>query len=192
MRKAKIQRNTNETKIALELNLDGSGKRKIATGIGFFDHMLELFAVHGNFDLSLNCCGDIKVDGHHTVEDIGICLGDALKAALGERKGIKRYAAAVIPMDECLAEAVLDISGRSVLVYNAEISGKSGEFDCELTEEFLRALTARAGLTLHVNLRYGTNNHHKVEAVFKAVARALREAVKIEGDKVPSSKGVLD
>ena len=191
MRKAKLTRKTKETNIALELNIDGAGVHKISTGIGFFDHMLELFACHGSFDLNVTCDGDIKVDGHHTVEDIGIVLGEAFDKALGERRGIKRYASLSLPMDECLCDCALDISGRSVLVYNADIVGKSGDFDCELTEEFLRAFATKAGLTLHINLRYGTNNHHKVEAIFKAVARAIRKAVKVIDNKIPSSKGVI-
>jgi len=182
MRKAEIKRTTKETDISLDINLDGDGSFEVIdTGIGFFDHMLELFAVHGAFDMNVKCNGDIKVDGHHSVEDIGICLGNALRQALSDKRGIRRYASVSIPMDEALANVALDISGRAYIVFNSE-----------LVEEFMRAVAVNAGITLHVNLLYGGNNHHKAEAIFKAFARALRSAVEIVSDKIPSSKGVLE
>lgn len=193
MRTSKIERNTKETKINLSLNLDGNGVYNINTKIGFFDHMLELFAHHSNFDLSISCDGDTQVDCHHSVEDVGIVLGKAIQEALGDKRGIKRYGTFIVPMDEALAAVSLDISGRPFLVFNAEsMEGKCGEFDMELVEEFFRAVSTYAGITLHVNLKYGENNHHKAEAIFKAFARALKEAVIVEGDKIPSSKGVLE
>ncbi len=193
MRKAEIKRTTKETDISLDINLDGDGSFEVIdTGIGFFDHMLELFAVHGAFDMNVKCNGDIKVDGHHSVEDIGICLGNALRQALSDKRGIRRYASVSIPMDEALANVALDISGRAYIVFNADIDGKIGDFDSELVEEFMRAVAVNAGITLHVNLLYGGNNHHKAEAIFKAFARALRSAVEIVSDKIPSSKGVLE
>ncbi len=193
MRKAEIKRTTKETDISLDINLDGDGSFEVIdTGIGFFDHMLELFAVHGAFDMNVKCNGDIKVDGHHSVEDIGICLGNALRQALGDKRGIRRYASVSIPMDEALANVTLDISGRAYIVFNADFDGKIGDFDSELVEEFMRAVAVNAGITLHVNLLYGGNNHHKAEAIFKAFARALRSAVEIVSDKIPSSKGVLE
>lgn len=193
MRKSSIERNTNETKIKLSINLDGNGKYDIDTGIGFFDHMMTLFACHSGFDFSVECKGDTRVDGHHSVEDIGIVLGKAVVQALGDKKGIKRYASVTIPMDESLANVTMDISGRPFLVFNAnEMSGKVGDFDLELVEEFFRAVSSYGGITLHINLLYGTNNHHKAEAIFKAFARALKEATTIVDDKLPSSKGVLE
>lgn len=193
MRKSSIERNTKETQIALALNLDGAGKYDIDTGIGFFDHMMTLFACHSGFDLSVKCLGDVRVDGHHSVEDIGIVLGKAIAQALGDKVGIKRYASVTIPMDESLATVTVDISGRQFLVFNAEgMTGKVGDFDIELVEEFFRAVANQAGLTLHINLHYGSNGHHKIEAIFKAFARALKEATTIIGDKIPSSKGMLE
>lgn len=193
MRKSQIERNTKETQIALSLNLDGAGKYNIDTGIGFFDHMMTLFACHSGFDLSVKCHGDVRVDGHHSVEDIGIVLGKAIAQALGDKVGIKRYASVTIPMDESLATVTVDISGRQFLVFNAEgMRGKVGDFDIELVEEFFRAVANCAGLTLHVNLHYGSNGHHKIEAIFKAFARALKEATAVVGDKIPSSKGMLE
>ncbi len=194
MRVGKIFRETNETKISVEINLDGSGKNSIDSGIGFFNHMLNLFAAHGQFDLTVDCAGDLEVDGHHSVEDIGIALGQAIKNALGEKRGINRYGTFFLPMDETLALVSLDISGRPFLVYDAgELAPMIGGFDTELTEEFLRALAFNAGLTLHVKILYGKNSHHKVEAIFKALGHALRIAVaydeKISG--IPSTKGVL-
>lgn len=193
MRKSNIVRNTNETKIKLALNLEGDGKYQVNTGVGFFDHMMTLFACHSGFDFSVECEGDVRVDEHHSVEDIGIVLGKALAEALGDKKGIKRYASVSIPMDESLANVTVDISGRPFLVFNAkDMSGKVGDFDIELVEEFFRAVSNYGGITLHVNLLYGSNNHHKIEAIFKAFARAMKEATTIVSDKLPSSKGVLE
>ncbi|MCI8420821.1 MAG: imidazoleglycerol-phosphate dehydratase HisB [Clostridia bacterium] len=193
MRKSQIERNTKETQIALSLNLDGDGKYDVDTGVGFFDHMMTLFACHSGFDLSVKCKGDVRVDGHHSVEDIGIVLGKAIAQALGDKVGIKRYSSVTIPMDESLANVTVDISGRQFLVFNAEgMTGKVGDFDIELVEEFFRAVANQAGLTLHINLRYGSNNHHKIEAIFKAFARALKEATEVVGNKIPSSKGMLE
>ncbi len=193
MRKASIERNTNETKIKLSINLDGKGTYNVNTGLGFFDHMMTLFACHSGFDFCVDCQGDIRVDGHHSVEDIGIVLGKAVAEALGDKVGIKRYASVTIPMDESLANVTMDISGRPFLVYNAEgMTGKVGDFDIELVEEFFRAVSNYGGITLHINLLYGSNNHHKIEAIFKAFARALKEASTIVSDKLPSSKGVLE
>ena len=191
MRKTEIVRDTRETKITLELNIDGSGERKIDTGVGFFNHMLELLAVHAGFDLSVACKGDTEVDFHHSVEDVGICLGQALKEALGDKKGIARFADRVVPMDECCAQIALDISGRPFLNFRAKLSGKIGEFDAELVEEFWRAFAFNAGVNLYIDLLSGGNMHHEAECIFKGVAKCLQDAVKIVSDKVPSSKGVL-
>lgn len=193
-RVAAVNRETAETKIALQLNLDGTGKSAIDSGIGFFDHMLNLMTVHGQLDLDLRCDGDLEVDGHHSVEDIGIALGDAFKEAIGDKKGICRYGTFYLPMDESLAFVTLDISGRPFLVYDGgEMAPMVGGFDTELTEEFLRAFAMHAGITLHVKILYGTNTHHKIEAIFKALGHALRQAVssdpKVTG--VPSTKGML-
>ena len=193
-RVAAVNRETAETKIALQLNLDGTGKGAIDSGIGFFDHMLNLMTVHGQLDLDLRCDGDLEVDGHHSVEDIGIALGDAFKEAIGDKKGICRYGTFYLPMDESLAFVTLDISGRPFLVYDGgEMAPMVGGFDTELTEEFLRAFAMHAGITLHVKVLYGTNTHHKIEAIFKALGHALRIAVsqdpKVKG--VPSTKGML-
>lgn len=194
MRTSQLKRKTTETDIDLSINLDGNGNAEIESGIGFFDHMLTLFAVHGNFDLKINCKGDIQVDGHHTVEDIGIILGKCINSALGNKKGIKRYASVTIPMDESLATVTIDVSGRPYIIYNAQrlSTAFSNDFDYQLVEEFFRAVAINAGVTLHINLVYGTNYHHMSEAIFKAFARALSEAVNIVSDKIPSSKGVLD
>lgn len=192
MREASLIRKTNETAVELCLCLDGEGKSEIETGIGFFDHMLTLFARHGGFDLEIHCDGDLFVDAHHSVEDIGIVLGDAIKEALGDKNGIRRYGSALIPMDETLAEAALDLSGRSYLVFNAEFTAERiGEFPTEMAEEFFRAVADRAGMTLHINLRYGKNNHHMAEGIFKAFGHALKDAVAIDGDGILSTKGVL-
>lgn len=194
MRNAEVKRATAETKIEVSLELDGAGKTDISTGIGFFDHMLNLFAAHGRFDLKVRCDGDIEVDGHHSVEDIGIALGQALKEALGDKRGIARYGAFYLPMDEALAFVSFDISGRPYLVYEGgEMAPMIGDYDTELTEEFLRALAVNAGLTLHARVLYGKNSHHKVEAIFKALGHALRIAVSKDPrmDGVPSTKGVL-
>ena len=195
MRKSEINRKTAETDIQLTLCLDGSGQSDIDTGCGFFDHMLTLFAAHGKFDLSVKCKGDVKVDYHHSVEDIGICLGDAFKEAIGDCKGIKRYGNMILPMDEALILCALDVSGRSYLAYGLDIpTEKIGDFDCELVEEFFLAFTRRAGITLHVKQFDGRNSHHIVEGTFKAFARAMASAVEIDAkcaDSVPSTKGVL-
>ncbi|MBE6538579.1 MAG: imidazoleglycerol-phosphate dehydratase HisB [Ruminococcaceae bacterium] len=195
MREAKIVRKTAETDITLALNLDGSGKSDIATGCGFLDHMLALFAKHGRFDLSVSCKGDVNVDYHHTAEDIGICLGEAFIKALGDKKGICRYGSVILPMDEALITAATDISGRSCLCYGLEIpTEKVGDFDTELCEEFWLAFVRNALITLHIVQNAGKNSHHIIEGAFKAVARALRAAVKIDEDcpdEVPSTKGVL-
>lgn len=189
-----IQRDTTETRVKLSLNLDGSGKASIETGVGFFNHMLELFARHGLFDLSVQSEGDLQVDSHHTVEDVGIVLGEALAKALGDKRGINRYGDALVPMDESLAQVVVDLSGRSATVLHLPFnSGKVGQFDVELVEEFLKALAANARMNLHVNVLYGSNNHHMAEAVFKALARALRRATEFDprNTQIPSTKGKL-
>lgn len=193
-RTAKITRKTAETDITVEYNVDGTGIANIATGIGFFDHMLTLWAKHGLFDATVQASGDLEVDSHHTVEDVGIVLGQVLGQALGDKKGIKRYGTAFVPMDETLAMVSLDISGRPFLAFEADIPpGKIGEFDSEMVEEFMRALSVHAGLTLHIRLLSGKNAHHIVEAIFKALGRALDEATRkderIVG--VMSTKGVL-
>lgn len=194
-RNASQERNTKETKIKGSLELDGKGVSDIATGIGFLDHMLDLLARHSGMDLSIHCDGDLNVDGHHTTEDIGIVIGKMLGEALGEKRGINRYGFASIPMDEALAQCSLDISGRPFLVLQAEFGGEYvGEFATELVEEFFRAVSFNAGLTLHLKCEYGANDHHKIEAMFKAFARALRIAIDIDEkfkDQIPSTKGVL-
>ncbi|HXX35276.1 MAG TPA: imidazoleglycerol-phosphate dehydratase HisB [Thermodesulfobacteriota bacterium] len=194
LRKAEVRRKTKETAVVLRLNLDGSGKHLIKTGIPFFDHMLSLLAYHSRMDLSLRAKGDIGVDAHHTVEDVGICLGDGIRKALGEAKGIQRYGAATIPMDETLVSVAIDLSMRPYLVFQMKLRrSKIGTFDPELVEEFFKALCNHARITLHINLLYGRNSHHMVEAVFKGFGRALREAVSIEerASEVPSTKGML-
>ena len=196
MRSGNVIRETRETKIDLTIDLDGSGRADGESGIGFFNHMLTLFAAHGRFDLVLNCAGDIEVDGHHSVEDIGIALGQAVQKALGDKKGITRYGTFFLPMDETLVMVSLDISGRPFLVYDAggAMAPMIGQYDTELTEEFLRAFAFNAGITLHVKVMYGTNSHHKVEAIFKALGRALHAAVKINPEtagEIPSTKGML-
>ena len=195
MRTSEIKRDTAETKISLTLDLDGTGKSEIATGCGFLDHMLTLFAKHGRFDLAVNCDGDIDVDDHHTVEDIGICLGMAFKEALGDKKGIIRYGNFTLPMDEALIMCAVDISGRDYLAYRLEIpTEKVGTFDTELVEEFMLAFTRNAGLNLHIIQLSGTNSHHIIEGTFKCLARTLRQAVNIDEkfkDEIPSTKGVL-
>ena len=193
MRSSQLERNTKETKIKCSLTLEGSGKAEIDTGIGFFNHMLELFAFHSGMDLSLKADGDLDVCDHHTIEDCGIVLGTCLKEALGDRKGITRYGNFTLPMDETLCTVTLDISGRPYLVYNCELKREQiGTMSTEMVEEFLRAFAFAAGITLHVNVHYGNNDHHKVEAVFKALARALKQAVEVTSDVIPSSKGVLE
>ena len=184
-------RETRETQIALYLNLDG-GERKIETGIGFFDHMLNSFAVHGGFGLILKCKGDLQVDGHHTVEDVGIVLGKAVANILGDRSGIARFGTAYVPMDEALGFCTLDISGRPYLVYDAPMpQAVCGTYDTCLTVEFMRAFAMNAGITLHLKSMYGDNAHHITEALFKALARALKQAVEETGGGVLSAKGVL-
>ena len=193
-RRAEVRRKTKETAVVLKLNLDGSGKHSVVTGIPFFDHMLSLLAYHSRMDLSIKAKGDIGVDAHHTVEDVGICLGDGIRKALGEAKGIERYGATMIPMDETLVSIALDVSMRPYLVFQMKLRrSKIGTFDPELVEEFFKALCNHARMTLHINLLYGRNSHHMVEAVFKGFGRALREAVSIDerASQVPSTKGVL-
>ncbi len=192
-RTAEISRKTKETDINISLNLDESGKVSINTGIGFLDHMLTALAVHGGFSLCVDCKGDLNVDGHHTTEDIGIVLGQAFAKALGDKAGIMRYGNAFIPMDEALAFCALDISARPFLVFNAQFTNERvGEFDTCLTEEFMRAFAFNAGITLHLRVEYGSNDHHKIEALFKALAYALKAAVKRNTDgSVVSTKGML-
>lgn len=195
MRNSNIQRKTAETDIKLSLCLDGSGQSSIDTGCGFLDHMLTLFAKHARIDLEVSCKGDVAVDYHHSVEDVGICLGLALKEALGDCRGIKRYGSMLLPMDEALVLSALDVSGRAYLAYGLSIPAeKIGDFDSELVEEFFLALTRNANITLHVKQLDGRNSHHVAEAAFKAFARALREAVSLDasiGEEIPSTKGVL-
>ena len=195
MRTGNIDRKTNETDIKLNVNLDGSGKADIATGCGFLDHMLNLFARHGRFDLTVKCVGDTYVDYHHTVEDIGISLSKAFKEALGDKKGIVRYGDTALPMDESLILSAVDISGRGGLYYALEIpTQKVGDFDTELVEEFWRAFACDAGITLHIRQLAGSNSHHIIEGSFKSVARSLRTAVSIDkefADEIPSTKGLL-
>ena len=190
-RTAEIHRVTKETDIELKLSLDG-GNRDISTGIGFFDHMLTAISVHGGLGLELNVRGDLEVDCHHTVEDTGIVLGQAIRKALGDRSGIKRYGHAFIPMDEALGFCALDISGRPFLVFDCDFPQVvTGTFDCCMTEEFFRALAMNAGLTMHLRCEYGKNSHHMIEAIFKAFAHALKDAAELTGGGVLSSKGVL-
>ena len=195
MRSFSINRKTNETDISVALSVDGSGVSNIDTGVGFLNHMLELFAKHGRFTLSVLCQGDTHVDYHHTVEDIGIALGQAFSEALGDCKGITRYGDIILPMDESLIMAAVDISGRGGLYFNMDIpSQKVGDFDTELVHEFFEAFAKKANLTLHIRQLAGTNSHHIIEGAFKAVARVMRKAVKIDaeaGDEIPSTKGVL-
>ena len=193
-RESKVTRKTKETDIELYLNLDGEGESTISTGIGFLDHMLDLFAKHANFDLTIKATGDLHIDGHHTVEDIGICLGQALKESLSDKKGIYRFADVSLPMQQTLANIAVDLSGRAAFVYNAQFNVSTvGEFDIELIEEFLEAFTSNAGFNLHVNVPYGDNSHHMAEAIFKGLAKALGKAVMINArtKDVPSTKGVL-
>ena len=193
MRTSEIRRNTAETKISLTLNLDGTGTSKIETGVGFLDHMLTLFAAHGKFDLTVICNGDTHVDDHHSVEDIGICLGQAFQAALGNKRGITRYGSFLLPMDEALILSAVDISGRSCLSYELEIpTEKIGTFDTELVEEFFLGFTRNCPMSLHLRQLAGTNSHHIVEGAFKSVGRALKAAVSLTGsNEIPSTKGVL-
>lgn len=192
MRIGEITRKTKETDISVRLCLDGSGKYNIDTGIGFFDHMLTALCVHGGFDMDVKVKGDLYVDGHHSVEDTGIVLGQAFREAVGDRKGIARYGTAFIPMDESLGACSVDISGRPFLVYECSFSDqRTGEYDNCLTEEFMRAFAFNAQITLHVKCLYGSNDHHKNEAMFKALAHGLRSALSISGGEILSTKGVL-
>lgn len=193
MRKSEISRRTKETDIKVSLLLDGTGKNQIKTGVGFFDHMLTAFSVHSGFDLSVSCQGDLEVDCHHTIEDIGIVLGSAFAEAVNDKSGIARYGNFTIPMDEALASCNLDISGRPFLVFNGQFHGfRMGDMDTQMVEEFFRAFAMNSKITLHLNVMYGANDHHICEALFKAFAHALKEAVKkTEENQVLSSKGVL-
>lgn len=192
MRSGELSRKTKETDIFISLNLDGAGKNEIDTKIGFFDHMLTLLAVHGDFDLTVRCSGDITVDGHHIVEDVGIVLGKLIYSLLADKKGIKRYAHSYIPMDDALVRTVLDICGRPFLSYKINADGKAGGFDAELAEEFFRAVTSYGLITLHMEQLDGKNTHHILEAAFKSFAKALKEAVTVVSDNIPSSKGMLE
>ena len=195
MRSATIERKTAETDVKLTLTLEGTGNVQIDSGVGFLNHMLELMARHGRFDLHLVCHGDTAVDDHHSVEDIGIVLGTALAGALGEKRGVRRYGSFLLPMDEALAMVALDLSGRSGLRFSVDFpTEKIGTFDTQLVEEFFLALTRASGMTLHIRMLDGTNSHHIAEAIFKGFGRALREAVSIDAtmkDEIPSTKGVL-
>lgn len=195
MRKAEITRRTAETAVALELDLDGTGKSEIKTGVGFLDHMLTLFTNHGRFDLTLKCEGDTCVDDHHTVEDIGIALGQAFKSALGDRRGVVRYGSLALPMDEALILSAVDLSGRGAYFDGLEIpTEKVGSFDTELVREFFTAFASNAGVTLHIRQLAGMNSHHIIEGAFKSAARSLRQAVALDSklaDEIPSTKGVL-
>ncbi len=195
MRKAEIHRKTAETEIRVSIDLDGSGHYANSTGVGFFDHMLDQLARHSLIDMEITAKGDLHIDDHHTVEDTGIALGQALVKALGDKRGIRRYGACLLPMDDALVRAALDLSARPYLVWNMELpSAKIGTFDTELVREFFQALASHGGITLHVDTLHGLNSHHIVEAAFKAVARALREAVEPDprkADDIPSTKGAL-
>jgi len=194
-RVATIARDTKETKIELSVDLDGPGKVQAQTGVGFLDHMLDHLGKHGLMDLAVTAEGDLHVDAHHTVEDVGICLGQAIAQALGDKAGIRRYGSASVPMDETLANVAVDLSGRAAVVFNVPFAaGKIGKFDTQLFEEFFRALAGQAGMNLHVNVPYGANDHHKAEAVFKAFAQAFRAAKAVDPGRhgeVPSTKGSL-
>jgi len=195
-RGAHIERSTKESSIDVRLDLDGTGVCQVTTGLPFFDHMLSQLGKHGGFDLSIKAVGDLEVDAHHTVEDTGLTLGRAIAEALGDKVGIQRFASIALPLDEALVDVALDCSGRPFLHYDVDLGDERAPlgtpgFDPQLTEEFFRAFATEAGLTLHVALRYGKNTHHIVEASFKAVARALRAAIRIEGSSLPSTKGVL-
>lgn len=195
MRTAHITRKTAETEISVEINLDGTGRYDNQTGVGFFDHMLDQLARHSLIDMTIRATGDLHIDDHHTVEDTGIALGQALAKALGDKRGIRRYGACLLPMDDAQVRAALDLSARPYLVWNLDLpTQKIGSFDCELVREFFQAFSTHGGITLHVDKQHGLNSHHIVEAAFKAVARALREAVEVDprkGDAIPSTKGAL-
>ncbi|AQQ08419.1 Imidazoleglycerol-phosphate dehydratase [Sedimentisphaera cyanobacteriorum] len=191
-RKAEINRKTTETQVNLSLNLDGKGICKSNTGIGFLDHMLAHLSKHSGIDITIQASGDYEVDYHHTCEDAAICLGTAFNEALGDKRGINRYGWASVPMEDALANASVDISGRPYLAYNIQFtSSKIGSFDVELLEEFLRSFTNSARINMHINVPYGTNNHHIAESVFKALGQAFAKAVEVTGDEIPSTKGVL-
>ncbi|MHC4266704.1 MAG: imidazoleglycerol-phosphate dehydratase HisB [Planctomycetota bacterium] len=191
-RTAKVERKTKETNIEVDLNLDGLGKYDIDSGVGFLDHMLTHLSKHSKVDLKLKAKGDLHIDPHHTVEDVGICLGEALLKALGQKKGITRYGHSSVPMEDALANVAIDLSGRSACVYQVEYrTDKIGDFDVECIEEFLRSMTGNGKFNLHINVPYGTNSHHIAEAVFKALGQALGQAVKVKGTDVPSTKGIL-
>lgn len=192
MRKASIDRRTRETDISLTLDLDGNGTPEITTGVGFFDHMLELLTVHSGVDLTLSCKGDLQVDAHHTVEDVGIALGSCVRQALGDKKGIARFADRLVPMDETAAQVAVDFSGRPALIFPDRLTGKVGSFDMELVEEFLRAFTTHAGCNVYVRIVSAGNRHHMAEAVFKALALCIRDAVRVVSERMPSSKGMLE
>ncbi|MEI4260368.1 imidazoleglycerol-phosphate dehydratase HisB [Roseovarius sp. D0-M9] len=195
MRSATITRKTAETDISATVALDGTGSYDNRTGVGFFDHMLDQLARHSLIDITITCAGDLHIDDHHTVEDVGIALGQALAEALGDKRGIRRYGACLLPMDDALVRAALDLSGRPYLVWNMELpTARIGTFDTELVREFFQAFSTHSGMTLHVDALHGINSHHMAEAAFKAVARALREAVETDprkGDAIPSTKGML-
>lgn len=195
MRKAAVTRKTNETEIAVELDLDGTGTAKVATGVGFFDHMLDQLARHSLMDMTVSAKGDLHIDDHHTVEDVGIALGQALKQALGDKRGLTRYADCLLPMDETLTRVAVDVSGRPFLVFRTEFpTAKIGTFDTELVREFFQAFAINGGLTLHIENLYGANSHHIAESCFKGVARALGAALAIDArqaSRVPSTKGAL-
>ncbi len=191
MRSIDVTRKTGETNIEMFLNLDGTGQYEVRTDCGFMKHMLELFTRHGGFDLNIRCEGDHYVDDHHAVEDMGIVLGKGFKEALGDKRGIRRYGSMLLPMDEALIMVALDISGRSTLVYDLDLKDKVGTFDTELVKEFFLAFTREMGLTLHIKQIAGENTHHIIEGTFKGVARALKEAIAVEGDEIPSTKGLL-
>ena len=192
MRRSEVKRETAETRVELSLELDGSGRADIKTGIGFLDHMLTLLALHGGFDLAVSCRGDLEVDGHHSTEDIGLCLGAAILQALGNKRGINRYGSVILPMDEALILCAVDLSGRPCLRYTAEIpSEKVGDFDTELAREFFQAVANTGLMSLHIRQLDGINSHHIIEGMFKALGRALRQAVQVTGGALPSTKGVL-
>jgi imidazoleglycerol-phosphate dehydratase len=194
-RRAVVARTTNETDIAIDLTLDGSGRVDVTTGLPFFDHMLSQLGRHGGFDLSVRATGDLEIDAHHTVEDVGIALGEVFRTALGDKAGVRRFASNRVPLDEALVDVALDLSGRPYVVYEVEFPGEKilGDppFDPQLVEEFWRAFVVAAAITLHVTLVRGRNTHHIIEATFKAVARSLRDAVRVEGTGIPSTKGTL-
>jgi len=194
-RKGEYKRKTLETEVEVKINLDGKGINNLRTEIYFLNHMLTLFARHGFFDLEIKAKGDLEVDYHHTIEDIGICLGEAIKKALQDKKGIKRYGFTILPMDESLVQVALDLSGRGQLIYRVQFTQERvGFFEVSLVEEFFRALSYHAGITLHINLLYGKNSHHIIEAIFKAFARSLDEATREDNrlDNIPSTKGIID